>query len=68
MTEQLRVCPHCNESSIREAKVTTAAPGWEAHPPSLESFRMARVCYLCFCQWTLGGEFVRKGDSCIGKP
>ena len=64
MVNQLRICPHCNEESIRQAQVTTAEPGWEKHPPSLDSFGAARVCYICLCQWTLAGEFVKKGQSC----
>lgn len=64
MAEQLDTCPHCNEKSIREARVTTVEKDWEARPPSPDSFQMARVCYLCLCQWTLGGEFVKQGQSC----
>ncbi len=66
MVEQLDPCPHCNKKSIRETRVTTVEQGWEAHPPSLDSFGIARVCYLCLCQWTLAGEFVRQGQSCKG--
>ena len=69
-TQQFRVCPHCNEESIRQAKVTTAEQGWEAHPPSLESFWQALVCYICLCQWDSTGELRQSGPKCPveGKP
>ena len=59
-------CPHCDEESIREAKVADVEPGWENDPPSLDSLSMARVCYICLCGWTMTGEFVRRGQSCSG--
>lgn len=68
MVQQLNTCPHCNENSIRETRVTTVSPGWEIDPPSLDSFAVARIYYLCLCQWTLAGEFVKKGESwCKGE-
>ena len=30
-TQQFRICPHCNEESIRQAQVATVEPGWEEH-------------------------------------
>jgi len=68
MIEQLDTCPHCNENSIRQTRVTTVEQGWEKDPPSLDSFELARVCYMCLCQWTLAGEFVKKGEPwCKGE-
>ena len=57
-------CPHCDEESIREAKVADVEQGWENDPPSLDSFGLARVCYICLCGWTMAGEFVSRGQSC----
>ncbi len=68
MIDQLDTCPHCNENSIREARVATVEQGWEKDPPSLDSLGLARVCYMCLCQWTLAGEFVKKGEPwCKGE-
>ena len=67
MIDQLDTCPHCNENSIREARVATVEQGWEKDPPSLDSFELARVCYMCLCQWTLAG-FILDGDMIAGKP
>jgi len=69
-TQQFRICPHCNEESIRQAQVTTTEQGWENHPPSLESFWQALVCHICLCQWDSTGEFRQSGQQCPiqGKP
>ncbi len=61
---KFQVCPHCNEESIRQAQVTTTDPGWEEHPPSLDSFWQALVCYICLCQWDSAGELRESSPQC----